>query len=113
MSEVLLAFVDYENLRMAFRNYVEFITVRDIVRAFEDLGRGLGDLRTIFFYGDWTRRAEDARLIEEHGHRAVNVLSTRHGKDRSDQAMALDMYDAARDEPEITAWVPEMLTSKR
>lgn len=37
VSEILLAFVDYENLRMGFRNYMEFITVRDIIRAVETL----------------------------------------------------------------------------
>jgi hypothetical protein len=104
-KEVLLGFVDYENLRMAFRNYSEYITVADIIRAFEDIGDELGDLRTIFFYGDWTRRAQDARTIEDHGHRALNVLSTRVGRDRSDFPMGFDMYDHARDDREITAFI--------
>jgi len=104
-KEVLLGFVDYENLRMAFRNYSEYITVTDIIRAFEDVGHELGDLRTIFFYGDWTRRAQDARTIEEHGHRALNVLSTRFGRDRSDFPMGFDMYDHAKEAREITAFI--------
>lgn len=104
-KEVLLGFVDYENLRMAFRNYSEYITVVDIIRAFQDLGKELGDLRTIFFYGDWTRREQDARTIEDHGHRALNVLSTRFGRDRSDFPMGFDMYDHARQAPEVTAFI--------
>lgn len=104
-KEVLLGFVDYENLRMAFRNYSEYITIDDIVRAFEGLGKELGDLRTIFFYGDWTRRPQDARRIEDYGHRAKNVLSTRFGKDRSDFPLGFDMYDHAREDREVTAFI--------
>jgi uncharacterized LabA/DUF88 family protein len=104
-KEVLLGFVDYENLRMAFRNYSEYITMEDIIRAFEGLGKELGDLRTIFFYGDWTRRPQDARTIEDHGHRAANVLSTRFGRDRSDFPMSFDMYDHAMQDRQITAFI--------
>lgn len=104
-KEVLLGFVDYENLRMAFRNYSQYITIEDIVRAFEALGKELGDLRTIFFYGDWTRRPQDARTIEDHGHRAMNVLSTRFGRDRSDFPMSFDMYDHATQDREVTAFI--------
>lgn len=103
--EILMAFVDYENLRMGFRDYVEYITIEDVIRAFEELAGELGDLRGIFFYGDWTRRAQDARAIEERGHRAVNVLSTRSGKDRSDQPMAFAMDDVARENREVTAFI--------
>lgn len=104
-KEVILGFVDYENFRMAFRNYNEFLTVEHIIDAFQELGAELGDLRTIFFYGDWTRRPQDARTIEEHGHRAVNVLSTRYGKDRSDFPMGFDMYDHAKDDREVSAFI--------
>ncbi len=104
-KEVLLGFVDYENFRMAFRNYSQYITIEHIITAFEALGQELGDLRTIFFYGDWTRRPQDARTIEEHGHRALNVLSTRYGKDRSDFPMGFDMYDHAKDDRDTTAFL--------
>lgn len=90
---------------MAFRNYTEYIAVEHIIGAFQELGAELGDLRTIFFYGDWTRRPQDARLIEEHGHRAINVLSTRYGKDRSDFPMGFDMYDHAKDDRDTTAFL--------
>jgi uncharacterized LabA/DUF88 family protein len=104
-TEIILGFVDYENFRMAFRNYSEYLEVEDIIKAFEDLGSELGELRTLFFYGDWTRRSQDARAIEDHGHRAINVLSTRFGRDRSDFPMGFDMYDHARDDKDVTAFI--------
>ena len=96
--EKLAAFVDYENLRQAFKDYVEPANVEDVIRAFEVLGEELGELRSMQFYGDWTRRPQDAHAIEERGWRTVNVLSTRYGKDRSDIPIAFDMYDTAEGE---------------
>jgi len=101
--EKLAAFVDYENLRQAFKDYVEPTTVEDVVRAFEALGEELGELGSMQFYGDWTRRPQDAHAIEERGWRTANVLSTRYGKDRSDIPIALDIYDTAREKKDITA----------
>ena len=59
----------------------------------------------MFFYGDWTRRPEDARKIEERGFRAVNVLSKVHGGDRSDPTMMFAIDDQTREQPEITAFL--------
>ena len=59
----------------------------------------------MFFYGDWTRRSGDSRKIEEHGYRAVNVLSKVRGADRSDQTMAFGIYDQARDNPDVKAFL--------
>jgi len=101
--EKLAAFVDYENLRQAFKDYVEPANVEDVIRAFEVLGEELGELRSMQFYGDWTRRPQDAHAIEERGWRTVNVLSTRYGKDRSDIPIALDIYDTAREKKDVTA----------
>jgi len=104
-GERLAAFVDYENLRQAFKDYVEPVTVQDVVCAFEALGKELGELRSMQFYGDWTRRPQDAHAIEERGWRTVNVLSTRYGKDRSDIPIALDVYDTAREKKDVTALI--------
>ena len=104
-KEILMAHVDYENIRWRFRDYVEYITLEDVIQAFESLGRELGELRQMFFYGDWTRRPQDARKIEEHGFRAVNVLSKIHGADRSDLMMSFAIDDQSRENPEITAFL--------
>lgn len=104
-KEILMAHIDYENIRWRFRDYVEYITLEDVIRVFESLGKELGELRQMFFYGDWTRRRQDARKIEEHGFRAVNVLSKIHGADRSDATMSFAIDDQSRENPEITTFL--------
>lgn len=105
LKEILMAHIDYENIRWRFRDYVEYVTLEDVIQAFESLGKELGELRQMFFYGDWTRRPQDARKIEEHGFRAVNVLSKIHGADRSDPTMSFAIDDQSRENPEITAFL--------
>ena len=103
-KEILMAHVDYENIRWRFRDYVEFITLEDVIRTFQEIGKEIGELRQTFFYGDWTRRPQDARRIEDNGCRAVNVLSKIHGNDRSDPTMMFGIDDQSRDS-EITAFL--------
>lgn len=104
-KEILMAHIDYENIRWRFRDYVEYITLEDIIRAFQSIGKEIGELRQIFFYGDWTRRVQDARKIEEYGFRAVTVLSKIHGADRSDPTMMFAIDDQSREETKITAFL--------
>ncbi|OGN89972.1 MAG: hypothetical protein A2158_04150 [Chloroflexi bacterium RBG_13_46_14] len=105
MSDIIMAYVDYENIRWRFQDYVEYITLDDIINAFRALGSELGELRQTFFYGDWTRRPQDSRPIEERGCRAITVLSKRGGGDRSDQSMSFGIYDQVRDNPEVTGFL--------
>lgn len=104
-KEILMAHIDYENIRWRFRDYVEYIKLEDVIQAFQSIGKEIGELRQMFFYGDWTRRPEDARTIEKYGCRAVNVLSKIHGADRSDTTMMFAIDDQSREQPEITAFL--------
>jgi hypothetical protein len=103
-KEILMAHIDYENIRWRFRDYVEYITLEQLIEAFQSIGKEIGELRQMFFYGDWTRRPKDARRIEEYGCRAVNVLSKIRGSDRSDPTMMFAIDDQSRKE-EITAFL--------
>jgi hypothetical protein len=105
MPEIIMAHIDYENIRWRFRDYVEYITIEDVIKAFESLARELGELRQMFFYGDWTRLPFDSRKIEEYGYRAVNVLSKVRGADRSDVSMSFKIDDQARDNREVTTFL--------
>ena len=105
MTEIIMAHIDYENIRWRFQDYVEYITVVDIITEFKELGKELGELRQMFFYGDWTRRPQDSRQIEELGCRAITVLSKRGGADQSDQSMSFGIYDRVRDNPEVAAFL--------
>lgn len=104
-KEVIMVHIDYENIRWRFRDYVEYVTLEDILKAFQSIGNEIGELRQMFFYGDWTRRPQDARKIEEYGFRAVNVLSKIRGADRSDPTMMFAIDDQSREQPEITAFL--------
>lgn len=104
-NEIIMAHVDYENIRYRFRDYVEYVTLEQVIEAFRTIGREIGELRQMFFYGDWTRRPQDARKIEDYGCRAVNVLSKRHGGDRSDPTMMFGIDDQSREQPEITSFL--------
>ena len=105
MAEIIMAHIDYENIRWRFQDYVEYITIDDIIQAFKSLAEELGKLRQMFFYGDWTRRPQDSRKIEDYGYRAVTVLSKVRGADRSDQTMAFAIDDQARENPDVTTFV--------
>jgi hypothetical protein len=105
MAEIVMVHVDYENIRWRFKDYVEFITVKAIVDAFRGVAKEIGELRQIFFYGDWTRRAQDCREIEELGCRAINVLSKPMGSDRSDSTMMFGIDDQTRLHPEVTSFL--------
>ena len=104
-KEIVMAHIDYENIRWRFRDYVEYVTLEDILKAFQSIGNEIGELRQMFFYGDWTRRPQDARKIEDYGFRAVNVLSKIRGADRSDPTMMFGIDDQSRVQPEITAFL--------
>ena len=104
-KEILMAHIDYENIRWRFRDYVEYITLERLIEAFKTIGGEIGELRQLFFYGDWTRRPQDARVIEDNGCRAVNVLSKRHGGDRSDPTMMFAIDDQTREQPGVTAFL--------
>lgn len=98
----LMAFIDYENLRQSIaRNFLEKVSARQIAKTIKSLAEELGEFRGGVFFGDWTRRPTDAREIEENGFRAVNILLTRSGKDRSDVPMALEMDDVIRERKDI------------
>lgn len=105
MADIIMAHIDYENIRWCFKDYVEYITIEDVINAFKNLAGELGELRQMFFYGDWTRRPQDSRIVEEYGYRAVNVLSKRRGADRSDVSMSFKIDDQARDNREVTAFL--------
>lgn len=105
-KDKVMAFVDYENIRIGLaKNYVEHVTPAQIIKAIEILAKDRGEFRRGTFFGDWTKRPEDARDIEDRGWRAHNVLATRGGKDRSDIPMALEIYDAFQNKKEITTFI--------
>jgi len=102
----VMVFVDYENIRLSLAEYfVERVTPAQLVGAFRKVAEERGVHRGSVFFGDWGRRPTDARQIEENGAIARLAISKRSGKDRSDTAMMLDLYDAIKEKEDITAFV--------
>lgn len=102
----VIAFIDYENLRQSISRYfTEKVRAKQVANVIKDIAQELGDFRGGTFFGDWTRRPSEAREIEESGFRAVNILTTRSGKDRSDIPLALEMDDMIRERADINTLI--------
>lgn len=104
MSGVLVA-IDWENIRRALPNFKEQVGPEQVCKAFEEVATRFGDYRGGTVFGDWTLRPDDARAFEDHGLQAYNVLRSRSGKDRSDPAIILEVYDWVRDRIDINTFV--------
>jgi len=91
------AFVDWENIRRRLAdNYVERVTVRQVMDAIERVAKEVGDLKMVTFYGDFTLRRDDAREI--HGKAKFDyrsVLRSPSGRDRTDATMIPEILEAA------------------
>ena len=104
MSGVLIA-IDWENIRRALPNFIEHVTPEQVCAAFQTVASRFGDYRGGTVFGDWTLRVEEARVFESHGLQAYNVLRSRRGKDRSDPAINLEVYDWVRDRSDVDTFI--------
>ena len=100
-----MAAIDWENIRRALPNFVESVTPERVSAAFENVAGRFGDYRGGTVFGDWTLRPDEARVFESHGIQAYNVLRSRSGKDRSDPAINLEVYDWVRDRSDIDTFI--------
>lgn len=104
MSGVLVA-IDWENIRRGLAGFKERIGPEQVRNAFEEVAKRFGDYRGGTVFGDWTLRPDDARTFEDHGLQAYNVLRSRSGKDRSDPAIILEVYDWVRDRTDVDTFI--------
>jgi hypothetical protein len=104
MAGVLIA-IDWENIRRALPNFIEQVTPQQVCAAFKGVASRFGDYRGGTIFGDWTLRVEEARIFESQGLQAYNVLRSRRGKDRSDPAIILEVYDWVRDRPDVNTCI--------
>lgn len=75
------AFIDWENIRRRLSdNYIEKVSVDQVMEAIKKVANEIGTLRQATFYGDFTLRREEARDIERKPHFGIrNVLRARSG----------------------------------
>lgn len=90
------AYIDWENIRRRLGdNYIEKITIDQVMDAISKVANEIGQLRQGTFYGDFTLRRDDARTIENKPRfRIRNVLRQYRGRDQTDSALIADLTEA-------------------
>ncbi len=85
----IVVLIDWENIRRGLsENYVETVTVDQVMDAFTKVAKEIGDLKQARFFGDFTLRREEARAIQNRVlFYPENVLRSRSIKDQADPAI--------------------------
>lgn len=89
------AFIDWENVRQRLSdNYIEKVSVDQVMEAIKKAASEIGTLRQATFYGDFTLRREQARDVEKKLHFGIrNVLRARSGRDQTDPVLIADLME--------------------
>lgn len=89
------AFIDWENIRQRLSdNYIEKVSVVQVMEAINKVANEIGVLRQATFYGDFTLRRDEARNIERKAHfRIRNVLRARSGRDQTDPVLITELME--------------------
>ena len=93
---VLLA-IDWENIRRGAQLYQRSVTPHTLYDAMKNVGEVFGEVRGGKAFGDWGLRPDDGMAFSETGIQPYQAPRTMAGKDRSDPAMLLEVYDWLRD----------------
>jgi len=90
------AFIDWENIRQRLSdNYIEKVSVDQVMEAISKVASEIGGLRQAIFYGDFTLRRDEARIIERKSlFRIRNVLRSRRGRDQTDPVLITELTEA-------------------
>ena len=89
--------VDWENIRRGGQVYQRSVKPADLCSALWDVGGIFGDVLGGKAFGDWSLRPDDGREFAEHGITPYQAPRTSAGKDRSDPAVLLEVYEWIRD----------------
>ena len=89
---VLLA-IDWENIRRGAQLYQRSVTPQTLYEAMRNVGEVFGEVRGGKAFGDWGLRPDDGVAFNETGIQPYQAPRTLAGKDRSDPAMLLEVYD--------------------
>ncbi len=89
------AFIDWENIRQRLSdNYIEKVSIDQVMEAVKKVAGEIGILRQATFYGDFTLRRDDARIIERKPlFRIRNVLRSSRGRDQTDPVLITELTE--------------------
>ncbi len=93
---VLLA-IDWENIRRGAQLYQRSVTPQLLYEAMKNVAEVFGEIRGGKVFGDWGLRPDDGAAFNETGIQPYQAPRTMSGKDRSDPAMLLEVYDWLRE----------------
>ena len=96
-SQGVLVAIDWESIRRGAQLYHRTITPAELCRAMRDVGGVFGEVAGGKVFGDWKLRADDGREFTEAGMVLYHAPRTSGGKDRTDPAILLEVYEWIRD----------------
>ena len=93
----VLVAIDWENIRRGAQLYGRSVRPAAVCRAMTDVGGIFGAVKGGKAFGDWTLRPDDGREFTEHDIVLYHAPRSSAGKDRSDPAILLEVYEWIRD----------------
>ena len=93
----VLVAIDWENIRRGAQLYGRTVKPAELCRAMRDVGAVFGEVKGGNAFGDWSLRPDDGREFVEQDIVPYHAPRTVAGKDRSDPAILLEVYDWIRD----------------
>ena len=89
--------VDWENIRRSARLYQSSVRPAKLCDVMHDVAGIFGEVLGGKAFGDWSLRPDDGREFAQHGITPYHAPRTADGKDRSDPAILLEVYEWIRD----------------
>ena len=96
-SRGVLVAIDWESIRRGAQLYQRTVTPAELCRAMREVGGIFGEVAGGKAFGDWTVWADDGRQFTGEGMVLYHAPRTNAGKDRTDPANLLEVYEWIRD----------------
>ena len=96
-SRGVLVAIDWESIRRGAQMYQRTVTPAELCRAMREVGGIFGQVAGGKAFGDWKLRADDGREFAEHDIVPYHAPRSSAGKDRTDPAVLLEVYEWIRD----------------
>ena len=93
---VLIA-IDWESIRRGTQVYQRTVTPAELCRAMREVGSIFGEVAGGKAFGDWKLWSDDGRQFTEQDIALYHAPRTSAGKDRTDPAILLEVYEWIRD----------------
>ena len=96
-SRGVLIAIDWESIRRGAQLYQRTVTPAELCRAIREVGGIFGEVAGGKAFGDWTHHADDGGQFTDEGMVLYHAPRTSAGKDRTDPAVLLEVYEWIRD----------------